>query len=103
MLTLDEVIDTAGGDGGAGVRSALLLIAEMQSIDGAHHKQWLIDQVTRILTGCPLVTEVATSLSGATYSYQRFGESRLYRDLVAAACDGEDGPGTYEWDEGITP
>ncbi len=27
------------------------LILEFGSIDGAHHKQWLIDQVLRLLTG----------------------------------------------------
>ena len=47
--------------------------------DGAHHKQWFLDQVIRALTG------------------------DAYEDWVQQHCDGEDGPETYEWDEGIPP
>jgi len=47
--------------------------------DGGHHKMWTIDQMLRILSG---------------------GE---YTKLVAEACDGEDGPNTYEWDTGVAP
>ena len=48
-------------------------------IDGDHHKTWVIDQMVRILAG------------------------DKYGDIVAYARDGEDGPDTYEWDEGIAP
>ena len=48
-------------------------------IDGAHHKAWVIDQMVRALAG------------------------DRYRDIVAIACDGADGPETYDWDEGIAP
>lgn len=47
--------------------------------DGAHHKAWVIDQMVAALMGP---------------DYQRWVED--YRD-------GEDGPNTYEWDEGIAP
>ena len=46
-----------------------------------HHKQWLIDQVVRILTG----------------------SEKGYLDWVNNFCDGEDGPNTYNWDTGIIP
>lgn len=48
-------------------------------VDGAHHKDWVIDQMVR-------------SLAGAEY-----------RDFVARACEGEDGPNTYEWNTGVAP
>jgi len=33
------------------IKEALELIAEYADIDGAHHKQWLLDQVVQLLTG----------------------------------------------------
>ena len=47
--------------------------------DGAHHKDWVIDQMVRCLTG------------------------EGYAAFVADAKGGEDGPETYEWNEGIPP
>jgi hypothetical protein len=58
---------------------ALELVQEYGGIDGAHHKQWLLDQIVRILAD-----------SG-------------YDAWVADYQDGEDGPDTYEWDTGIPP
>jgi len=49
------------------------------SVDGAHHKDWCIDQMVRILAG------------------------DRYEEVVRAACKGEDGPDTYSWDCGIAP
>ncbi len=48
-------------------------------IDGGHHKQWVIDQMLRILLGDDYEREIAEYKSG------------------------EDGPETYEWDEGVAP
>jgi len=61
------------------IQSALDLAIRYGGIDGAHHKTWVIDQVIRILAG------------------------DKYDEIVREACDGEDGPNTYEWDEGIAP
>lgn len=47
--------------------------------DGAHHKAWVIDQMVRALTG-----------DG-------------YFAWLVEYCDGEDGPDTYTWEEGIAP
>ena len=47
--------------------------------DGAHHKMWVIDQMVRELTG------------------------DKYDQWVRDYQNGEDGPDTYEWDEGIAP
>lgn len=58
---------------------ALDLIDQYASIDGDHHKQWLLARLVWILTG------------------------DRYNEWVRAYEDGEDGPNTYEWDEGIAP
>lgn len=57
----------------------LELIERFGGVDGGHHKQWVIDQIARILTG----TE--------------------YEKWVTEMKAGEDGPDTYDWDEGIAP
>lgn len=49
------------------------------AVDGAHHKAWVIDQMVRALTGDD------------------------YEQWVKEYCDGEDGPDTYSWDEGMPP
>ena len=59
-------------------QQALDLIAEWGGTDGGHHKQWLLDQLVRTL-------------------------ANDYTEWVKAWEDGEDGPQTYEWDEGIAP
>lgn len=61
------------------IKAAIELAVQYGGIDGAHHKTWVIDQMVRILAGDD------------------------YEKTVAEACDGEDGPETYEWDCGIAP
>lgn len=61
------------------IDEALSLIFQYGGIDGSHHKAWVLDQVVRALTG-----------DG-------------YEAWVANARDGEDGPETYDYDEGIAP
>ena len=58
---------------------ALNVIHQYGGIDGGHHKQWVLDQVVRALTG------------------------DRYDAWVVNQKAGEDGPDTYEWDEGIAP
>ena len=58
---------------------ALDMIFQNGACDGGHHKQWVLDQVVRILTG------------------------DRYNEWVKKFEDGEDGPQTYEWDVGIPP
>ena len=54
-------------------------INEWGGFDGAHHKQWVLDQLVRIVAG-----------DG-------------YEKWVAEHRAGDEGPDTYEWDEGIAP
>lgn len=55
------------------------LIERFGGIDGGHHKQWVIDQIVRIIKG------------------------EAYTQWVVEMKDGQDGPNTYSWDEGIVP
>jgi hypothetical protein len=59
----------------------LELIHTYAGVDGAHHKQWLLDQIVRVLCG----------------------SEREYTRFVAEHEEGEDGPKTYEWDAGRAP
>ena len=85
------------------IRKALEYAMNYGGIDGAHHKQWTIDQMVRALTGCPLEIREAKDYKGRTYAYQTQGESQEYKDLITAYMAGEDGPETYTWDEGCPP
>jgi hypothetical protein len=60
---------------------AIQMAVSCGGIDGSHHKDWVIDQMVRILAG----------------------SDEQYQKIVADACDGEDGPKTYSWEEGIAP
>lgn len=82
---------------------ALEIAHEAGGVDGAHHKAWVIDQMVRALTGCPTVTKTAADYRGQSYDYSAQGESDEYLAWVTLAKAGEDGPETYEWDEGIAP
>ena len=61
------------------IDDALHVAFHYGSFDGDHHKMWVIDQMVRALTG------------------------KKYEKWVAEFQDGEDGPETYLWDEGIAP
>ncbi len=61
------------------IENTINLVYRWGGTDGAHHKQWLIDQMIRELTG------------------------KDYNVWVRGFCDGEDGPDTYEWEVGIAP
>lgn len=64
LIRLDRALEVARRHGGT---------------DGAHHKDWVIDQMVRALAGPD------------------------YDIFVADACSGEDGPHTYSWEVGIPP
>ncbi len=61
------------------IKKAIDLAVQYGGIDGAHHKDWCIDQIVRILAG---------------------GD---YEKIVKDACAGEDGANTYSWNCGIAP
>lgn len=61
------------------VRKAIEMIEQYGGYDGGHHKQWVLDQVLRVL----LADE--------------------YEAWVAAYEHGGDGAHTYEWETGMAP
>lgn len=61
------------------IAAALEVARDYGQTDGAHHKAWVIDQMIRKLLG------------------------DRYEEWVLSYRLGEDGPDTYEWDEGIAP
>lgn len=77
-----------------------LFYAEFGTIDGGHHKQWVIDQMVRALTGCPHENRTGTDVRSIEYSYPVQGESAEYHawctEIVTDYLDAD------EW-EGIAP
>ena len=61
------------------IARAIQLAVDFGGIEGEEHKNWVIDQMVRILAG------------------------EGYPTVVASACVGEEGPDTYEWDCGVEP
>lgn len=58
---------------------ALNLAYQFGGIDGEHHKDWLIDQMVRAITGSQ------------------------YDEWVRSVRNGSDGPETYDWNVGVAP
>lgn len=71
-----------------------LKYAENGVYDGAHHKDWVIDQMVRALTGCPMVPRSAADANGQPYTYEAQGESGEYLKFTRYMGD---------WEEGIAP
>lgn len=67
-------------------------------IDGAHHKQWVIDQVSRILKGTPMVIKLAKWDTGQKeYRYTTGKPSQEYLDWVASYQGKYDEEWGYEY------
>lgn len=71
-------------------RGALHQAMRFASIDGEHHNKWVIDQMVR-------------ALCGGVERNDEFSKTDEYNAWVRAFCSGEDGPATYEWNDGIAP
>lgn len=81
---------------------AILWIEMYSGIDGAHHKDWLIDQIARILIGTTIIIKLAKWESGKEeFRFSLDEPPKSYFDWVDAMKDGEDGPNTYEYNFGI--
>ncbi len=61
------------------VQDALRVAFRSGGVEGSAHKAWVIDQMVRALTG------------------------KGYAEWVRLRRNGEDGPETYDWDEGTPP
>ena len=77
------------------IDEALRVASENAMYYGEHHKMWVIDQMVRNLTGCPLVRMESPrpDANGQPYTYMGLAESDEYRAFV----------GDEEWDEGVAP
>ena len=73
------------------------------SIDGEHHKTWVIDQMVRALTGCPIRKFSGTDAHGQPYEVDSQCANDEYAMFVRDHCAGDEGPETYSWDIGIPP
>lgn len=85
------------------ITKALKIAFQSAQVDGGHHKMWVIDQMVRALTGSPMVEWTGLDCRKEPYTCMIQGESELYKKFIKKHNDGEDGPDTYEWDEGIPP
>jgi len=74
-------------------------------IDGGHHKQWVLDQVARILKGTPVELSLAKWDNGQQeYRFNTGEPSKEYLSWVEEMrCPDEDGNAEYEYDEGCAP
>jgi hypothetical protein len=86
----------------------ILYFLEDGHYDGAHHKQWAIDQATRIIHDTEIIIKLATwkkddGTEEIEYRVSTGEPSEKYKKYVTEFEDGEDGPHTYEYDEGIAP
>ena len=65
----------------ARIKRALDYAVRYGGIDGDHHKAWVIDQMVRALTGCPMVKRNAIDCNNKPYEYEGQGESDEYKQL----------------------
>jgi hypothetical protein len=83
---------------------AMYFIEQYGGIDGDHHKDWVLDQIARILKGTPVIVEQARWEGDYTEWRVHTGTvTQRYLDWVVEMKNGEDGPDTYEYSEGIAP
>lgn len=86
------------------IEAALDVLYMSGGVEGDHHKAWVIDQVVRHLTGCHMEPGfTGLDARGNPYSFEALGTSDEYEAWVTKYQDGEDGPLTYMWDNGIAP
>lgn len=84
----------------------LTYIRNYGDIDGAHHKDWVLDQVVRILTGTEvIITEVRWKTDDGYVSELRFNledePTDEYHQFVKDYEFGKNGSKTYKYDVGL--
>lgn len=83
---------------------ALLFIGLYGGIDGAHHKDWVLDQVARILCGTKVnVFERSWDDGTIQYSFSVDEESDKYKEWVVLICSDENGELAWDYSVGIAP
>lgn len=85
---------------------AMKFIELYGSIDGEHHKTWVLDQVSRILKGTKVIVKEAAWENGhKEYRFSLGKPSKKYLKWVEEMKGEVDENGDYEYsyDEGIAP
>ncbi len=83
---------------------ALLWIQMYGGADGHHHKDWVLDNVARILQGTPVIITLAEWVNGHREERLNLDEPpKEYWEWVEKSKYGEDGPDTYSYEFGIAP
>lgn len=76
-------------------------------IDGSHHKQWVMDQVVRILKGTPVIVRLAEWDNGLKELRVKTGEPSAeylkWVEEMKGKFDEEEDDYLYDYDEGIAP
>lgn len=90
------------------IEKALEYAYRYGQIDGAHHKQWVIDQMVRALLECPMIEKTAKDSVGESYTYEYQGESLKYKKMIKdyeyLSNEGKhEEEKIYSWDIGIAP
>lgn len=75
--------------------NALEIALRYAGNDGAHHKDWVIDQMVRALLGGQ-----SKSNQHGSFSMER---TPAYERFIMEFNAGANGPNTYSWNEGIAP
>lgn len=75
------------------IENAIEMIVDMGQYDGSHHKQWVLDQVLRILTDCPTEIIEAVDSKNVTYVYNSLGTNKKYEHEISG----------IDWDVGVPP
>jgi hypothetical protein len=84
----------------ARINRALKVAADLSYVEGDHHKQYVIDQMVRALTGCELELLMKFNDDNALqYTYKTRGESNEYREFLEEYARDND----WAWDPGIAP
>lgn len=100
----DQFEDDAELSGPVG--DALAEIMRSGGVDGAHHKQWTLDRIVRILTESPMVPMVNNhTANGVPYHFEDYGEGPGYLAWVKEYEGDPADPENYygDWDRGIAP
>jgi hypothetical protein len=73
-------------------------------IDGSHHKDWVIDQIARILKGTEVTLKITKWEDGTINERFNLEEPpQEYWDWVKEVKNGEDGEDSYDYEFGIAP
>ena len=84
---------------------ALYLIASYGQTDGGHHKQWVLDQVARVLHGTPVIVKLARWEDEQEWRVNLDEPSDDYKDWVEELkeWDEQSDEYIYGYDTGIAP